>query len=53
MKWLVDSSSDVADPVHFLSKPLASLSLKDEPETSSSNRSVVVSEFLLDLVNLS
>ncbi|PON87681.1 P-loop containing nucleoside triphosphate hydrolase [Trema orientale] len=38
MKWPVDSTSDEADLVHFLSKPLASLSLKDEPETSTTNR---------------
>lgn len=43
MRWPMDSSSDEADseaeaevdPVNFLSKPLASLSLWDEPQTSS------------------
>ncbi|GMN31515.1 hypothetical protein TIFTF001_003284 [Ficus carica] len=38
MKWSVDSSSHEADPMQFLSKPLASLSLRDAPETSSKTK---------------
>ncbi|PQP95030.1 putative ATP-dependent helicase C29A10.10c [Prunus yedoensis var. nudiflora] len=40
MRSPVDSSSSrVADPVEILSKPLSSLSLTDEPQTSSSGKS--------------
>ena len=38
MRWPVETRLGGADPVHFLSKTLASLSLKDQLGTSSAKK---------------
>ena len=51
MWWPVDMRFEGADPVHFLSKTLASLNLKDELGTSSSAKKKGKAQILNFLAN--